>query len=254
MTSPARRHFQRVTAALAAADAGEQPMHGDAYELMQAALFEDYRRLKATQSMERKAEIKREILPQYADYVAGVLERGQGAQDDVLMRVMLWRIDAGDLAGAVEIARYALTHGLNPPDQFERGTAAVIAEEVADQAIKQLEADDSDAAALLDLLSEVETLSAGADMHDQIRQAPQVAGVRRAHRRPARAGPAAPHAGDRTERARGREARPRADRPRDQENHHHRTAQRLTESTADAKGARPAPKVPPRGASRPPPS
>lgn len=169
MTSPARRHFQRVTAALAAADAGEQPMQGDAFELMQAALFEDYRRLKATQSMERKAEIKREILPQYADYVAGVLERGQGAQDDVLMRVMLWRIDAGDLAGAVEIARYALAHGLNPPDQFERGTAAVIAEEVADQALKQLEAESSDAAALLDLLSEVETLSAGADMHDQIR-------------------------------------------------------------------------------------
>ncbi|WP_445157077.1 phage terminase small subunit [Halomonas sp. E14] len=169
MTSPARRHFQRVTAALAAADAGEQPMQGDAFELMQAALFEDYRRLKATQSMERKAEIKREILPQYADYVAGVLERGQGAQDDVLMRVMLWRIDAGDLAGAVEIARYALAHGLNPPDQFERGTAAVIAEEVADQALKQLESGSSDAAALLDLLSEVETLSAGADMHDQIR-------------------------------------------------------------------------------------
>ncbi|SEG43850.1 phage terminase small subunit [Billgrantia desiderata] len=169
MTSPARRHFQRVTAALAAADAGEQPMQGDAFELMQAALFEDYRRLKATQSMERKAEIKREILPQYADYVAGVLERGQGAQDDVLMRVMLWRIDAGDLAGAVEIARYALAHGLNPPDQFERGTAAVIAEEVADQALKQLEAESSDATILLHLLSEVETLSASADMHDQIR-------------------------------------------------------------------------------------
>ncbi|KAA0011204.1 terminase [Billgrantia pellis] len=169
MTSPARRHFQRVTAALAAADAGEQPMQGDAYELMQAALFEDYRRLKATQSMERKAEIKREILPQYADYVAGVLERGQGAQDDILMRVMLWRIDAGDLAGAVEIARYALAHGLNPPDQFERGTAAVIAEEVAEQALKQLEAESSNATTLLDLLSEVETLSAGADMHDQIR-------------------------------------------------------------------------------------
>lgn len=144
-------------------------MQGDAYELMQAALFEDYRRLKATQSMERKAEIKREILPHYADYVAGVLERGQGAQDDVLMRVMLWRIDAGDLSGAIEIARYALAHGLNPPDQFERGTAAIIAEEVADQALRQLETEGSDAAALLALLTEVEALSAGADMHDQIR-------------------------------------------------------------------------------------
>lgn len=169
MLSPARRHYQRVTAALAAADAGDQPMQGEAYELMQAALFEDYRRLKATQSMERKAEIKREILPKYADYVSGVLESGQGAQDDVLMRVMLWRIDAGDIAGAVAIARYALKHGLNPPDQFARSTASIIAEEVAEQALKLLDAESTDVLALLKQLIDVEGLTRQADMHDQVR-------------------------------------------------------------------------------------
>ncbi|BCB61612.1 bacteriophage terminase endonuclease subunit [Halomonas sp. A020] len=169
MTSPARRHFERVSAALAAADAGEAPMQGEAYELMQAALFEDYRLLKSTQSMERKAEIKREILPKYAEYVSGVLEAGQGAQDDVLMRVMLWRIDAGDLAGAIAIAKYATKHGLTPPDQFERGTAAIIAEEVADQALKQLDEEGADTTALLVHLVDVEALTRDADMHDQIR-------------------------------------------------------------------------------------
>ena len=169
MTSPARRHFERVSAALAAADAGEAPMQGEAYELMQAALFEDYRLLKSTQSMERKAEIKRELLPKYAEYVAGVLEAGQGAQDDVLMRVMLWRIDAGDLAGAIAIAKYATQHGLTPPDQFERGTPAIIAEEVADQALKQLDVEDADALTLLAHLLEVERITQDADMHDQIR-------------------------------------------------------------------------------------
>jgi len=169
MTTLARRHFQRVTAAQAAADAGEAPMRGDAYELMQAALFEDYRRLKSTQSMERKAEIKREILPKYADYVDGVLEAGQGAQDDVLMRVMLWRIDAGDIAGAVTIARYALTHDLNPPDQFERSTAAIIAEEVADQGLKQLDEEGADVLALLKQLIDAEIMTRQADMHDQVR-------------------------------------------------------------------------------------
>lgn len=169
MTSPARRHFERISAAQAAADAGEAPMQGEAFELMQAALFEDYRRLKATQSIERKIEIKREILPHYADYIAGVLEAGQGAQDDVLMRIMLWRIDAGDLGGAIAIARYALKHGLTPPDQFERGTAAIIAEEVAEQALKQLDAEGADYLTLLAYLIEVEQLTQGADMHDQIR-------------------------------------------------------------------------------------
>ena len=169
MTSPARRHFERVSAALAAADAGEAPMQGEAYELMQAALFEDYRLLKSTQSMERKAEIKREILPKYAEYVSGVLEAGQGAQDDVLMRVMLWRIDAGDLAGAIAIAKYAIKHGLTPPDQFERGTAAIIAEEVADQTLRQLDEEGADTTALLVHLVDVEALTRDADMHDQIR-------------------------------------------------------------------------------------
>ncbi|MBE0404601.1 phage terminase small subunit [Halomonas citrativorans] len=169
MTSPARRHFERVSAAQAAADAGDAPMQGEAYELMQAALFEDYRRLKSTQSMEKKAEIKREILPNYAEYVAGVLEAGQGAQDDVLLRIMLWRIDAGDLGGAIAIARYALKHSLTPPDQFERGTAAIIAEEVADQALKQMDDEGTDSLALLAHLVEVEHLTASADMHDQIR-------------------------------------------------------------------------------------
>lgn len=144
-------------------------MRGDAYELMQAALFEDYRRLKSTQSMERKAEIKREILPKYADYVDGVLEAGQGAQDDVLMRIMLWRIDAGDIAGAVTIARYALTHDLNPPDQFERSTAAIIAEEVADQGLKQLDEEGADVLTLLKQLIDAEIMTRQADMHDQVR-------------------------------------------------------------------------------------
>lgn len=169
MVSSIRRHFERVSAAQAAADAGDAPMQGEAYELMQAALFEDYRRLKSTQSMEKKAEIKREILPNYAEYVSGVLEAGQGAQDDVLMRIMLWRIDAGDLGGAIAIARYALKHGLTPPDQFERGTAAIIAEEVADQALKQMDDEGTDSLALLAHLVEVEHLTASADMHDQIR-------------------------------------------------------------------------------------
>ncbi|WP_136067082.1 phage terminase small subunit [Modicisalibacter radicis] len=169
MTSPARRHFQRVSAAQAAEAAGDQPMQGDAYELMQAALFEDYRRLKSTQSMERKAEIKREILPKYADYVTGVLEGGTGAQDDLLMRIMLWRIDAGDIAGAVAIARYALKHDLNPPDQFERSTAAIIAEEVADQALKQLDEEGTDVLVLLKNLIDVEAMTRQADMHDQVR-------------------------------------------------------------------------------------
>lgn len=169
MTSPARRHYQRITAALAAADAGTAPMQGDHYQLMMASIFEDYRRLKSTQSMERKAEVKREILPKYDAYVTGVLETGKGAQDDVLMRVMLWRIDAGDLEGGLDIAEYAIRHGLNPPDNFERKTAPLVTEEIADQILRELTKDDVEAQPLLNTLNRIEALTCEADMHDQIR-------------------------------------------------------------------------------------
>lgn len=165
MASSIRRHFERVSAAQAAREAGDAPMQGDEYHLMQAKLFEDYRRLKSVKSVERKVAIKREILPDYAAYVDGVLEAGQGAQDEVVMRVMLWRIDIGDIEGALSIGRYALRHGLEPGDQFQRSTAAILVEEAADQAL----ALGDDDATLLEALQEIERITEGADMHDQIR-------------------------------------------------------------------------------------
>ncbi|SPJ35261.1 phage terminase small subunit [Kushneria phyllosphaerae] len=165
MTSPLRKHYERITAAQAAADAGDQVMQGDAYHLMQAQLFEDYRRLKSVQSVERKIEIKRSILPNYAEYIDGVLEAGRGAEDEVLMRIMLWRIDVGDITGALPIARYAMQHQLDPGEQFQRSTPAILAEESADQALALGDDDDS----LLEALIEINDLIDGRDMHDQIR-------------------------------------------------------------------------------------
>ncbi|MPT01173.1 MAG: hypothetical protein E2581_22145 [Pseudomonas sp.] len=95
MTNPCRRHFQRVTAALAAAaTAPEQTMEGATqYELQLAQLHQDRQRLSAIQSREGKGKLKAELLPAYEPYVAGVLEAGQGAQDEVLTTVMIWRFE-----------------------------------------------------------------------------------------------------------------------------------------------------------------
>lgn len=169
MTSPARQHYQRVTAALAAAGAGAHVMTGDAHQLMLAALVEDRRRLKDIHSIERKIEVKRELLPNYAAYVAGVLDSGQGAEDEVLMTVMIWRFDTGELAAGLRIAEYALRHGLHPPDRYERGTAAIVAEEVASEALRQLAGEKADVGTLLAALEQAESLTREADMHDQIR-------------------------------------------------------------------------------------
>lgn len=168
MTSPARRHYLRMTAervAAAAAPGGSMAGHS-AYDLMLAALIEDRRRLKEIQSIERKATVKRELLPAYADWVAGALAGGRGAQDDVLMTVMVWRLDTGDWNGALDIAAYALQHGLVMPDQYQRTTACVVAEELADQALTAL---GSEQAVDVPALQRGLDLTAEHDMPDEVR-------------------------------------------------------------------------------------
>lgn len=167
-TSPARRHLARVRAAQAAATAapGQSLRGASHYELMLVKLDTDKRRLKSIQSVARKIEVKREVLPEYDAYVKGALEGGRGGQDDVLMTLMIWRVDAGDFAGAMDIVRYALRHRLTLPDQYERSTAAAIAEEFADAALSAAKSGATvDGAQLV----EIAQLTEATDMHDQIR-------------------------------------------------------------------------------------
>lgn len=168
MSSPAKAHYLRHVAAREAAAAAPDATMANAtgYELMVAKLAQDKRRLKEIQSIERKIEVKRELLPEYAPWVDGVLAAGRGAQDDVLMTVLVWRIDVGDFAGALAIAAYALQHGLTLPDQYQRSLPCLLAEEFADTAIRAREAGNLvDSASLL----AVAQLTAEEDMPDEVR-------------------------------------------------------------------------------------
>ncbi|MDT3735569.1 MAG: phage terminase small subunit [Denitratisoma sp.] len=167
MDSPARRHFQRVSAAnRQAAETPATRSDATAYELMLLKLAEDKRRLSDIQSLERRAEIKRELLPEYAPWVQGALEGGHGVQDDVLMTVMVWSIDTGDLEQALRIGAYALAHQLAMPDQYKRGTACLIAEELADHALRLK--DGIDEATTASLIA-ADGITAGQDMPDEVR-------------------------------------------------------------------------------------
>lgn len=137
MLSPAQRHMMRQQAVDAAQQRDNPLRHANGYELMLMRLNDDKRRLKKLHSVERKAALKRELLPEYGPWVSGVLSEGKGAQDTVLMTVMIWRLDTGDIPGALAIARYALQYGLVPPDTYKRNsTAYLLAEEVADAATR----------------------------------------------------------------------------------------------------------------------
>ncbi|HEN3610169.1 TPA: hypothetical protein U5E44_003408 [Yersinia enterocolitica] len=126
----------------------------------------DMRILKGVRSVERKAVLKRGMLPEYAPWVAGVLAEGRGAQDAVLMTVMVWKLDANDIAGGLAIARYALQHRLAMPSKHNRPAAYFLAEEVAIAADRLRTAGE-----LVEplLLLETMALTDTADMPDKVR-------------------------------------------------------------------------------------
>ncbi|AYL25768.1 terminase [Xanthomonas citri pv. citri] len=166
--SPAKRHHSRVLAELEAAQrAPHQLMAGaTAYEQHMAQLQSDRLRLKQIQSTQGKAALKVQLLPTYVPYLAGVLAGGQGAQDEIVMTCMVWRIDAGDYAGALELGAYVLKHGLQMPDRFSRTVGCVLAEEIAEAALSaQKTGQQFDAAVLADTA----TLTAEQDMPDEVR-------------------------------------------------------------------------------------
>lgn len=166
--SIAQAHQRRARAAMEAAKtAPQQSMAGaTAYEHQLNQLLQDRLRLKAIQSTAAKEALKPQLLPQYIPYVEGVLAGGNGAQDDVLTTIMVWRIDAGEYSGALDIADYVLKHKLIMPDRFERTTGCLVAEEIATAALK---AQKTNGTFDLSILHRTVELTDDEDMPDQAR-------------------------------------------------------------------------------------
>ena len=166
--SIAQAHQRRARAAMEAAKtAPQQSMAGaTAYEHQLNQLLQDRLRLKAIQSTAAKEALKPQLLPQYVPYVEGVLAGGNGAQDDVLTTIMVWRIDAGEYSGALDIADYVLKHKLIMPDRFERTTGCLVAEEIATAALK---AQKTNGTFDLSILHRTVELTDDEDMPDQAR-------------------------------------------------------------------------------------
>lgn len=164
--NPLRAHTQYIQAQEAARKGGNETMVTTGYNRMLLQLSEHQRRLKGVQSNERKAELKREFLPLYAPWVAGLLASDSPGQDDVAMFILIWRIDAGDYTGALDIARHALRHRWVLPQRFNRTTGTAIAEEFSDVAMKAFTAGEPFSAAIL---TQVLDLVEDQDMPDQSR-------------------------------------------------------------------------------------
>lgn len=165
--SPAAKRFQRMQVAKQASAATPDRPTGDAYELHLAAIIEDTRRLHDIQSIERKKEAKRELLPNYDEYVKGILEAAPGQQDEVLMTLMVWYLDVGDLSTGLDIAEYAVANGLETPDRYQRTTANLVAEQVAEFAL--IAENEDPEGEIIQAVERTVDMFGESDMHDQVK-------------------------------------------------------------------------------------
>lgn len=131
---PTKRHFIATTAALASAAESAELDQFDEYEKMLHLLARHKKDLSNIQSMEKRAEYKKQILPDYLPWIEGALKAGTGKQDNVLMMWQVWAIDCGEYHLALEIADYAVHQQLKLPEQFDRTLGTMLAEEFADAA------------------------------------------------------------------------------------------------------------------------
>ncbi|HDK6500408.1 phage terminase small subunit [Klebsiella variicola] len=170
MLTPAQRHFQRVMAERHGNTDEQSDTARTAHEQIMHRLRMDQSALKRVQSDQAKAAMKRQLLPHYEGWIEGTLDGDSGRQDEVIVTLMVWAIDAGDYALAVRIGRYVVTHGLLMPDRFNRTAATVLVDEICDPILVQVKADDTtDVTPYLAVLDEVAEFTAGSDMPDVVR-------------------------------------------------------------------------------------
>jgi hypothetical protein len=173
MASLAQRHRIRVLAEKASQAAGPTALDAvpcgllsNIQALMMANLVNDLRRLKEIKSVERKIEVKREMLPAYKDYLDGVLAADAGGQDEVVTTVMVWHLDVLDIDRGLQLAGYVLAHDLALPERYDRDVATLLLDEVSDAVLAgRLPATEQ----TVTQLTTVASLTQGRDTPDQAR-------------------------------------------------------------------------------------
>ena len=131
MLTPAQAHFQRTMAQRAGLiDDSQSQTVRTAHEQILHRLRLAQARLKGIQSKAAKAELKKTLLPDFSGWIDGTLESDSGRQDEVIVTLMVWAVDCGDLPLALRIGEYVVRHNLSTPDSFGRDAATLLTEEI----------------------------------------------------------------------------------------------------------------------------
>lgn len=133
--SYARRHFEKTTAEIAAAEAGGADLDNlSAYQRLLKNLHDDKVLLKSVSSIADKVHIKKQALPAYQEWIDGITAAGAVQADDrIAATVIVWMIDCGLLDEAMPLADVLIHSGLESADEYSRSMPEIIVEQMADQ-------------------------------------------------------------------------------------------------------------------------
>ena len=133
--SYARRHFEKTTAEIAAAEAGGADLGSlSAYQRLLKNLHDDKVLLKSVSSIADKVHIKKQALPAYQEWIDGITAAGTVQADDrIAATVIVWMIDCGLLDEAMPLADVLIHSGLESADEYSRSMPEIIVEQMADQ-------------------------------------------------------------------------------------------------------------------------
>lgn len=170
MMTPARLSRDRKLAALTIdTGANEDRPNQTAYEQMLMKLKSDQSVLSTIKSGKGKIDKKRELIPDYNGWVAGVLEGGSTLQDEVFLTLMIWRIDVGDLEGALPLFLHAHKAKMVLPERFKRDLPTFVLEQVSVGILDALTTGQAMTDAELGVLSAILDATEDHDMHDVVR-------------------------------------------------------------------------------------
>ncbi|EAY4423413.1 terminase [Salmonella enterica] len=171
MLTPAQKHFQQVMARRAGLETGEETLvERTAHEQILHRLRLAQSRLKGIQSKAAKADVKKELLPEFEGWIEGTLDSDNGRPDEVITTLMVWAVDCGDLPLALRIGEYVVRHNLSLPDNFGRDAATVLTEEICNPLLTLAGTDpDADLSGYIEPLDTLWEIVTNRDMPDEVR-------------------------------------------------------------------------------------
>ena len=137
----------------------------DPVQQIELRLWGHMQQLKEVKSKQTKVALKKEWLPEFEGYIEGCLANSPAEQNDALVTLMIWALDAEEFALATRIARYAILNEMVMPEGWTRTIAEVVTENAAEAFIANPELATSQHEVIRDIID----LGRGEDFADELR-------------------------------------------------------------------------------------